>query len=78
MFFTSQKRQLRVHFSPRIMKLAVEAPQHSALFGQLPLTQMVLSCWLAARFFSEMYSFPDGSGVFIQAGSLRTEGIIKR
>ena len=34
---TLQKPQLRVHTLPRIMKVAVPAPQHSPMLGQLPL-----------------------------------------
>ncbi len=40
---TEQKPQLRVHTLPRIMNVAVPAPQHSPMFGQLPLWQMVWS-----------------------------------
>ncbi len=40
---TEQNPQLRVHTFPRIMKVAVPAPQHSPMFGQLPLWQMVCS-----------------------------------
>jgi hypothetical protein len=43
---------LRVHFSPSIIKVAVPAFQHSPLLGQLPLTQMVFSFWLATKFFN--------------------------
>ena len=41
----AQKRQLRVHTSPRIMNVAVRRLQHSALFGHLPLLQMVCNEW---------------------------------
>ncbi len=41
--FTLQKRQPRVHVSPRIMIVAVPAPQHSAMFGQAASLQTVLS-----------------------------------
>jgi hypothetical protein len=40
---TAQNEQLRVQTLPRIMKVAVPAPQHSPMFGQLPLSQMVCS-----------------------------------
>ena len=38
---TAQKPQLRVQILPRIINVAVPAPQHSPIFGQLPLSQMV-------------------------------------
>jgi hypothetical protein len=40
---TEQNPQLRVQMLPRIMKVAVPSPQHSPMFGQLPLWQMVCS-----------------------------------
>ncbi len=41
---TAQKRQRRVHVSPRIMKLAVPCvPQHSWRFGQRASSQTVCS-----------------------------------
>ena len=43
--FTAQKAQARVQTSPRIMKVAVPCPQHSAMFGQRASSQTVLSCW---------------------------------
>ena len=38
---TLQKPQLRVQMLPRIMNVAVPSPQHSPMFGQCPLSQMV-------------------------------------
>src|SRR5260221_8346561 len=38
---TAQNVQLRVQILPRIMKVAVPAPQHSPILGQFPLSQMV-------------------------------------
>ena len=38
---TAQKPQERVQMFPRIIKVAVPAPQHSPIFGQLPLSQIV-------------------------------------
>jgi hypothetical protein len=38
---TAQNVQLRVQMFPRIMKVAVPAPQHSPMFGQFPLSQIV-------------------------------------
>jgi hypothetical protein len=39
--FTAQNLHRRVQMSPRIMKVAVPLFQHSPMFGQLPLLQMV-------------------------------------
>jgi hypothetical protein len=41
----AQNRQALVHTSPSIMKVAVLRLQHSALFGHIPLLQMVFSAW---------------------------------
>src|SRR5690606_32658050 len=38
---TAQNEQERVQMFPKIIKVAVPAPQHSPMFGQLPLSQMV-------------------------------------
>ena len=38
---TAQKPQLRVQTLPKIIKVAVPDPQHSPIFGQFPLSQMV-------------------------------------
>src|SRR3990172_3894152 len=38
---TAQKPQERVHTLPNIIKVAVPAPQHSPILGQLPLSQIV-------------------------------------
>src|SRR5688500_8025614 len=40
---TAQKEQERVHTLPSIIKVAVPAPQHSPILGQLPLSHMVCS-----------------------------------
>ena len=40
--FTAQKRQPRVHVSPRIMMVAVPWPQHSKMLGQRASSQTVL------------------------------------
>src|SRR5438128_6392412 len=42
---TSQKGQRRVQMSPRIMKVAVPLPKHSAMFGQDASSQTVCSFW---------------------------------
>src|ERR1035437_2629505 len=38
---TAQNSHERVQIFPRIMNVAVPAPQHSPIFGQLPLSQIV-------------------------------------
>ncbi|MCY1538378.1 hypothetical protein D9M68_739140 [compost metagenome] len=38
---TAQKEQERVQMFPKIMNVAVPAPQHSPMLGQFPLSQMV-------------------------------------
>ena len=38
---TLQKPQERVQILPKIIKVAVPAPQHSPIFGQFPLSQIV-------------------------------------
>src|SRR5438132_5892202 len=42
---TSQNGQRRVQMSPRIMKVAVPLPKHSAMFGQDASSQTVCSFW---------------------------------
>src|SRR6185437_743005 len=41
--FTAQKRHVRVHTDPMSMKVAVPLAQHSPLFGQRPLSQIVFN-----------------------------------
>ena len=43
---TAQKPQLRVQIFPKIIKVAVPTPQHSPIFGQLPLSQIVFNLCL--------------------------------
>lgn len=58
---TAQKAQLLVHTLPKIMKVAVPAPQHSPMLGQLPLVQIVWSlCW-STMLRIRAYSLPTGS-----------------
>src|SRR5690606_34736021 len=38
---TAQKEQERVQIFPSIINVAVPAPQHSPMFGQFPLSQIV-------------------------------------
>ena len=40
---TPQKPQERVHIFPKIINVAVPSPQHSPIFGQLPLVQIVFN-----------------------------------
>src|SRR6185503_13237834 len=65
---TAQNPQLRVHTLPRIMKVAVPAPQHSPILGQLPLSQMVCSLCLDTMFLTFRYSSPMGSFTLSQSG----------
>ena len=48
----AQKPQLRVHTSPRIMKVAVPADQHSPMLGQWALSQTVFRSSPLTRRFS--------------------------
>ena len=59
--FTPQKPQERVQILPRIINVAVPSPQHSPIFGQLPLVQMVFSLYLSTSPLSSVYFFPTGS-----------------
>src|SRR5690606_25683879 len=65
---TAQKVQLRVHTFPRIINVAVPSPQHSPMFGQLPLSQMVCSLWLSTSLRTLAYSGPLGSLTRSQLG----------
>src|SRR5690606_21139898 len=47
---TAQKEHERVQILPKIIKVAVPAPQHSPIFGQLPLSQMVCNLCSSTRF----------------------------
>src|SRR5882672_9212562 len=46
---TAQNPQLLVQIFPRIINVAVPAPQHSPILGQLPLSQIVCSLWVSTR-----------------------------
>src|SRR5690606_6341374 len=65
---TAQKEQLLVQTLPRIIKVAVPAPQHSPIFGQLPLSQIVCSLYSSTSFRTLRYSFPTGSLTLSQSG----------
>src|SRR6187401_3806125 len=65
---TAQKPQLLVQIFPRIMKVAVPAPQHSPILGQLPLSQIVWSLCVSTRLLTCLYSSPMGSFTRSQSG----------
>src|SRR5215204_3384840 len=65
---TAQKPQLLVQIFPRIMKVAVPAPQHSPILGQLPLSQIVCSLCVSTRLLTCLYSSPMGSLTRSQSG----------
>jgi hypothetical protein len=58
---TAQKEQERVQMFPRIIKVAVPAPQHSPILGQLPLSQMVCNLCLSTSDLTWAYSLPTGN-----------------
>jgi hypothetical protein len=58
---TEQKPQLLVQTFPKIMKVAVPSPQHSPMFGQLPLSQMVCSLWSDTILRTFLNASPVGS-----------------
>ena len=68
---TAQKVQLRVQTLPRIMNVAVPAPQHSPMLGQLPLSQMVCSLCSSTNLRTLAYSGPMGSFTRSQSGRFR-------
>jgi hypothetical protein len=73
---TAQKEQLRVQTLPKIMKVAVPSPQHSPIFGQLPLSQMVWSLLVSTIVRTFLYSGPTGNFTLSQSGRfLRSEVI---
>ena len=65
---TAQKEQERVQMLPNIIKVAVPAPQHSPILGQLPLSQIVCSLWSSTKLRTWAYSFPVGSFTLNQSG----------
>src|SRR5690606_38272162 len=66
--FTAQNPQERVQMFPKIINVAVPAPQHSPILGQLPLSQMVCSLCSETICRTLVYSFPVGSFTFNQEG----------
>src|SRR5690554_8070128 len=67
---TAQKEQERVQILPRIMNVAVPAPQHSPIFGQFPLSHMVCSLCSSTKLRTCLYSLPTGSFTRNQSGFL--------
>src|SRR5690242_7936769 len=65
---TAQKPQLRVQILPSIIKVAVPSPQHSPIFGQLPLSQIVCSLCSSTIFLTCLYSSPIGNFTRSQFG----------
>src|SRR5689334_21576049 len=58
---TAQKPQERVQIFPRIINVAVPAPQHSPILGQFPLSQIVCNLWVETILRTSAYSLPVGS-----------------
>jgi hypothetical protein len=58
-----------VHVSPRIWKVAVPRPQHSAMFGQRASSQIVcrLAPWISF-WTSKYFPLALGARTFIQSG----------
>jgi hypothetical protein len=52
------------------MKVAVPSPQHSPMFGQLPLSQIVWSLWVSTSDLTLRYPSPMGSLTLNQSGFL--------
>jgi hypothetical protein len=65
---TAQKEQPLVQTFPKIMKVAVPSPQHSPMFGQLPLSQIVWSLYLSTNSRTCLYSLPMGNFTRNQLG----------
>src|SRR5690606_24872701 len=65
---TAQNEQDRVQILPKIMNVAVPAPQHSPIFGQLPLSQIVWSLCSSTKLRTCLYSFRTGNLARHQSG----------
>src|SRR5690606_16894630 len=65
---TAQNEHDRVQIFPRIINVAVPAPQHSHILGQLPLSQMVWSLCSSTKPLTCLYSLPTGSLTRNQSG----------
>src|SRR5579863_7578588 len=73
---TAQNPQLRVQMFPRIIKVAVPAPQHSPIFGQLPLSQIVWSLYWSTRLRTCLKFSPIGSLTRSQFGFLLRGSVV--
>src|SRR5512143_1805120 len=65
---TAQNLHILVHTSPRIMNVAVPAPQHSPMFGQRASSQTVFSLCSRIRPRKRMKFSPDGILTLSQGG----------
>src|SRR6201996_2271784 len=65
---TAQNEHERVQMLPNIINVAVPAPQHSPMLGQLPLSQMVCNLCSSTKPRTWAYSFPTGSFTLSQSG----------
>src|ERR1700744_2641128 len=57
---TAQNEHDRVQILPKIINVAVPAPQHSPILGQLPLSQMVCNLCSSTKPRTWAYSLPTG------------------
>src|SRR5688572_23960536 len=67
---TAQNPHERVQTFPNIIKVAVPALQHSPIFGQFPLEQMVCNLCSSTMFLTFLYSSPMGKLTRSQSGFL--------
>jgi hypothetical protein len=75
---TSQNRQARVQWSPKIIKVNVPFPQHSPILGQEADSHTVCSWYFRTKERRRKKASPEGKDVFNQAGSrLRESGEIR-
>src|SRR5436853_6571100 len=65
---TAQNPHERVQMFPSIMNVAVPAPQHSPILGQLPLSQIVCNLFSETSCRTFLYSSPIGNFTFNQSG----------
>lgn len=65
---TAQNRHLRVHVSPRIRKVAVPQPQHSAILGHLASSHTVCKDLLRIKALRRVYVSPETIRTLIQSG----------
>ena len=66
--FTAQNLQALVQTSPKIIKVAVPASQHSPILGQSPLVQMVCRLFLRIIPLTSAKLLPIGKRIFNQSG----------